>query len=460
MADTPQKILFVSLNHPAVRPGGAEGYALDVYRTLNDSDDFEPIFLARAGPPVSHNAQPHAGPPFAAVNRDPNQYFFYTDLNGFDWLNGRLYDRTVLTRFYRDFLLAHKPDIVHFQHTLFMGYDIIRVTRNALPRAAIVYTLHEYLPICHRNGQMVRAKASELCQEESPRRCNECFPTISQEAFFARKRFIQSHLSLVDYFITPTQYALERFVDWGIPRSKIQAEPYGYLAGDEAAQLQSEDSEEPAPKRNRFGFFGQLTAYKGVDVMLKAMKLLGDDFDGHLWIYGANLDVQPEAFRDEVTSLLEQVDEKVTVGGEYVHSEVGKVMAKIDWVLVPSIWSETGPLVVWEAFQYKRPVICSDIGGMAEKVEHGVSGLHFSRNDPESLAQVMLDASREPELWRKLSDGVPRPYSMSDHVGVLRGIYRKAAAMRQRADGRSPLAKHSEHLARSREASPEVVRSE
>jgi glycosyltransferase involved in cell wall biosynthesis len=460
MADTPQKILFVSLNHPAVRPGGAEGYALDVHRTLTDSDDFEPIFLARAGPPVSHNAQPHAGPPFAAVNRDPNQYFFYTDLDGFDWLNGRLYNRTVLTRFYRDFLLAHKPDIVHFQHTLFMGYDIIRVTRNALPRAAIVYTLHEYLPICHRNGQMVRTKANELCQEESPRRCNECFPTISQEAFFARKRFIQSHLSLVDYFITPTEYALERFVEWGIPRSKIQAEPYGYVAGDEPPLALSEDAYGSGRKRNRFGFFGQLTAFKGVDVLLNAMRMLGDDFDGHLWIYGANLDVQPKEFRDQVASLVEEVGDKVTVVGEYLPSEVGNVMAKIDWVVVPSIWSETGPLVVWEAFQYKRPVICSDIGGMAEKVIDGISGLHFSRNDPEGLAQVMLEAAGEPELWTKLSSRVPRPYSMSDHVDVLRAIYRKAAAMRQRADARSPLAKHSEYLARSREAFPEVVLSE
>ena len=58
-------------------------------------------------------------------------------------------------------------------------------------------------------------------------------------------------------------------------------------------------------------------------------------------------------------------------------------MARIDWVVVPSIWWETGPLVVMEAFQYGRPVICSDIGGMSEKVTDGVNGLHFRRRDPD-----------------------------------------------------------------------------
>ena len=52
-------------------------------------------------------------------------------------------------------------------------------------------------------------------------------------------------------------------------------------------------------------------------------------------------------------------------------------------MVVPSIWWETGPLVVLEAFQHGRPVICSDIGGMAEKVTDGVNGLHFRTRDAE-----------------------------------------------------------------------------
>ncbi len=38
--------------------------------------------------------------------------------------------------------------------------------------------------------------------------------------------------------------------------------------------------------RNRFAFFGQLNPYKGADVLLRAMDILGEDFDGELRIYG------------------------------------------------------------------------------------------------------------------------------------------------------------------------------
>jgi hypothetical protein len=212
------KVLIISHNHPAVRPGGAEGIALQVYEGVRDDGEFDAIFLARSGPPVSTASRYHEGRPITLVNDDPNQYFFYTDMTDYDWIYGRSPHKLALTRFYRDFLLAHKPDIVHFQHTMFLGYDILRVTRNTLPDAPIVYTLHEYLPICHHNGQLVRTGSFELCEEPSPRRCHECFPEVSQQTFFMRKRFIQSHLSLVDFFITPSAYSLERYVDWGIPR--------------------------------------------------------------------------------------------------------------------------------------------------------------------------------------------------------------------------------------------------
>ena len=44
------KILFVSHNHPEIRPGGAEGYALEVYEGMREAGEFEPVLLARSGP--------------------------------------------------------------------------------------------------------------------------------------------------------------------------------------------------------------------------------------------------------------------------------------------------------------------------------------------------------------------------------------------------------------------------
>jgi hypothetical protein len=207
-----KKVLYVLHNHPAVMPGGAETYALELYRAMRDSGPYDTILLARTGPPVSRSGRVHEGTLLEPVGEDPGQYFFHTDIEEYDWFLSTSGNKAVYTRFYRDFLRAFRPDVVHFQHTLFLGYDILRETRRTLPDAAIVYTLHEYLPICHNNGQMFRT-TSEPCMGASPRRCHECFPDVSPQQFFLRERFIKSHLSVVDKFIAPSHFLRERYIE-------------------------------------------------------------------------------------------------------------------------------------------------------------------------------------------------------------------------------------------------------
>ncbi len=411
------KVLFVCHNHPAIRPGGAEGYAMDLYEAIRAAGEFEPYFLARVDNEQREALSYHESTPITGVAGDPNQYFLFTDLSDWDWLFGRYQDKTPLVPFYRDFLDTLRPDIVHFQHTVFIGYDALRITRNTLPDAPIVYMLHEYMPICLRNGQMVRVHGDDVCTRSSPRRCHECYPNISMPHHFMRERFVKSQLSLVDLFLTPSAYARERYIDWGVAPDRIRAVEHGLRP-----VVRVEESGEDRP-RNRFAFFGQLTPTKGADVFLEAIRRLGDDFDGHVWFHGANLEFQPTDFRRKLEGLLEATAGKVTLSGAYDHAELARLMHPIDWVVVPSIWWETGPLVVPEAFLHGRPVICSDIGGMSERVTDGVNGMHFHRADPDSLAEAMLRASGTPGLWETMKAAVPPVQTMEAHAELISGMY-------------------------------------
>jgi glycosyltransferase involved in cell wall biosynthesis len=427
-------ILYIVHNHPSVRPGGAEGYALELYEGMRATNEFHPVLLAKTGPPVSNTSQIHGGVPFGHVNGDPNQYFLYTN-NGFDWFYGVLKNKEIITFHFRQFLEAIRPDVVHFQHTLFFGYDMVREVRNVLPSCAIVYTLQEFLPICHRDGQMLRNADNTPCLDSSPLRCHECFPQYSPQDFFMRRKFIQSQLSLVDRFIAPSRFLLERYVDWGIPRDKILFEEYGRHPMVSAKPQQQERV------HNRLAFFGQISPYKGVDVLLEAMRLLDDSGERagdleiaaernipkesrpHLHLYGANLDVQEPAFQTRVRTLLEQTRRNVTFAGRYKLSQQAALMSDADWVIVPSIWWENSPLVIQEAFGHQRPVICSDIGGMAEKVTDGVNGLHFRAGDSRSLAQTIQRAVTTPGLWESLQKGIPQVHSMEQHLEIIKSIY-------------------------------------
>ncbi len=417
-----KKILYVVHTHPAIRPGGAEVYALRLYDAMRSSPDYEPIVLTRNGPPQTM-AYGHPDAPITMIVDDPDQSSLETDARNYDWFFGTLPEKPVLTKHYRDYLLMHKPEIVHFHHTLYMGWDMVRLTRSVLPDAAIVFTLHEYLAICHRDGQMVRTTGDELCSESSPRRCHECFPDIPPREFLLRTLFIQSHLSEVDLFVSPSRFLRDRYIDWGIPPDRIVWEDNGAppLELDEAPSNGAVERSGPT----RLGFFGQFSHYKGVNVLLAAMQILAArDPSVHLWLHGANLDMQPQDFQDDFNALVDGA-QNVTLVGRYRPEEIATLMAGIDYVVLPSLWWENAPLVIPEAFGMGRPVICSGIGGMAEKVEHGVSGLHFRVNDPLSLAEAILEASK-PGTWERLHAGIPALHSMDEHVRNLTRLYDEA----------------------------------
>jgi glycosyltransferase involved in cell wall biosynthesis len=426
------RVLYVCHNHPAVRPGGAEGYALALHRTMRSSPGWESVFLAHAGPPLSPVRRYHDGALLALDERFPDEYYCHNEFANFDTFHGWNTDKELWT-YLRDFLQAYRPDVVHFQHTLFFGYDMIREVRNTLPDAAILYTLHDFIPICNQHGQMVRPhNDDELCTHSSTRRCHECFPNHSPQAFFMRKRYVQAMFELVDLFLAPSQFLRQRYIDWGIPTERIRFEENGcahQIPVDSSTDVQGQRP------RNRLGYFGQLNRFKGIHVLLEAMRLLANDrADAHLWIHGANLDLQAPEFQRQVADLLAECKNNVTLVGRYLPDALPRLMADVDWVVVPSIWWENSPLVIQEAFLHGRPVISSDIGGMAEKVTDGVDGLHFRARDALSLAETIRRATTTPDLWQSLRKGIPDVYRMEAHVATLSQLYSDLMALKRRPE--------------------------
>jgi glycosyltransferase involved in cell wall biosynthesis len=145
--------------------------------------------------------------------------------------------------------------------------------------------------------------------------------------------------------------------------------------------------------------------------------------DIHLRLHGANLDQQTDEFQDNFAALLERAEANVTLVGSYHPSDLPLLMRDVDWVVVSSRWWENSPLVIQEAFMQRRPVICSGIGGMAEKVTHDVNGLHFNVGDVDSMAAAIERAASEPGLWERLREGIPDILTVDDHIANLTQWY-------------------------------------
>jgi glycosyltransferase involved in cell wall biosynthesis len=114
-------------------------------------------------------------------------------------------------------------------------------------------------------------------------------------------------------------------------------------------------------------------------------------------------------------------------------------MSTVDWTVVPSIWWENSPLVIQESFASSVPVICSDIGGMAEKVRDGIDGLHFRVNDPRDLARVIATVVTTKGLRDKLVGGIRPPPSVADTAKLHLSLYERLLSARAGAAQRAAV---------------------
>ncbi len=125
-------------------------------------------------------------------------------------------------------------------------------------------------------------------------------------------------------------------------------------------------------------------------------------------IYG-DYSNQPAEYQTDVLGALADATPNVVYHGRYENADVARLMSRVDAVIVPSIWWENSPVVIQESFSCGKPVICSNIGGMAEKVRDGLDGLHFEAGRPKHLAAVLAGLAGQPEMLDRLSATVARP---------------------------------------------------
>ena len=98
---------------------------------------------------------------------------------------------------------------------------------------------------------------------------------------------------------------------------------------------------------------------------------------------------------------------------------------------MPSIWWENAPLVIEEARAAGRPVICSGIGGMAERVADGVDGLHVPPGDAAALAETMRAADRpraSGAAWRGRAAPADHVAFVDAHLALYRALLARVPA--------------------------------
>jgi len=393
-ANESPRIAVVAHSHPSLTKGGAEIAAFTLYNGLRAAG-CEAIFIAACADESRGKLSLGSDNEYAVfVRGDLFEHFFQL---------GSAQVGEELERILR----ARGIHVVNFHHFTNLGVGALRRIR-ALPDLKMAFTIHEFLAICHNHGQMVTTVGQRLCERESIGACAGCFPSMTRQDFVFRKKMFLETLRAFDVLIAPSIFLAERFCEWGLERDRFSVIENGL------AHLPIVSASQNADKRGAwtFGFFGQINPFKGVDVVIDAAELLHKSSVANVKIrLHGNLIGQSEQFvarfREACASgLVEYV-------GPYDNHSVARLMADCDYVLTPSRWWENSPVVIQEAFAVGCPVLCSGVGGMAEKVKDGVSGKHFRLGDAADLARCMIEAASE-DTYFQLIEGLPKPFDATE----------------------------------------------
>lgn len=242
---------------------------------------------------------------------------------------------------------AWGPDVVHVQDSL--PHDLRLAIAAGLPRRRYALTVHDPAPHPGDSGPSARIRAV--------------------------RRALRRRATLV--FVHSAALAEELRAS-GQVRGAVEVVPHGF----EPAAVR------PLPESPSLLFFGRISRYKGLDVLLDAMASVWERRpETTLTIAGAG-DLPPH---DALA------DPRVALRAEYVpEAELPALFAAASCVVLPYRQaSQSG--VGSEAKRFGRPVVATSVGGLPELVG-SECGLLVPPEDPRELATAILAVIETPDL--------------------------------------------------------------
>jgi glycosyltransferase involved in cell wall biosynthesis len=179
----------------------------------------------------------------------------------------------------------------------------------------------------------------------------------------------------------------------GVPAERVRVIP------NWACQPMEEASVPDIPARGTptLVHVARLHVQKGQDVLLEAFRRIRHEYPSAvLWIVGEG---------PEETSLRRRAGAGVVFLG--YRRDVRCLLRAADLFVLSSRW-EGQPLSMLEAMAEGLPVVVTSVGGIAEVIEHGVSGVIVPPDDAAALADAVVRCLRDPDRTRLLGEAANR----------------------------------------------------
>jgi glycosyltransferase involved in cell wall biosynthesis len=316
-----------------------------------------------------------------------------------------------------------QPHIVHVHSWLL--YSLLPLLPSAKTR--LVVWLHDYGFVCPKVGYVHRGR---VCTGPGYTKCLSC----SSEQYGAPKAFalttglaaMKPWSGRVDRYVANSRFVADASAPL-VARRGQRIDVIPPFVPDEA--FQPARGPRPAfvpPVGDYLMFAGALGPHKGVDVLLEAWSGLRNR--PPLVLAGIRRFDTPTSFPPGVIVTDDVLPREEVLRGW------GHCLAAV----VPSVWPEPFGLVAAEAMAAGKPVVASAVGGLAELVQDGVTGIHVPPGDAPALRNALERIVADAPLRARLgAAGRERAiaYSSDVVVGAWEQVFNDVLETRTRGSG-------------------------
>jgi glycosyltransferase involved in cell wall biosynthesis len=309
---------------------------------------------------------------------DRNEEFFADNV---DFSSNEMWPTKILRFFYYAkaakklalLLEKEKPDIAHLHNiSHYLTPSILKPLKDR--KIPIVQTLHDYQLICPNYHLYANGTICERCKKHKYYNAviQKCVAGSLVKSKMAATElymqwFFRFYKEKIDLFLSPSNFLKDKIREWGVKQPVVVL--------NNGLNLDNfSPNYEPG---NYVVCVSQLSREKGIMTLIKAMrkipeiklKLIGDG-------------PQKKEIKEYIKK--KQIRNVEYLGSKY-DKELRDLVAGSRFSIFPSENYENYPMVVIEAMALGKPVLGSEIGGVAELISSNVTGWHFLSGNIRSL---------------------------------------------------------------------------
>ena len=244
----------------------------------------------------------------------------------------------------------------------------------------------------------------------------------------------QYSLDHADFVVAVSRQVQQELETGGVACDRVST----VYSGVDLAELSNQATEEAV--RARYGISSEalllgtvanLLPLKGYEVMLRALpSVLAEVPHIHYLIVGAG----GAAYTEHLKTLSVELGVADHVHFAGFQDPVHPYLAAMDVYVHPSLKEAFG-LAVAEAMAMGKPVVASQVGGIPEVVENGVTGILAPPGDFNALAAALRTLLKDPEKRQQMGEAgrrrVLERFRLEQSVSVVEKLYRELLAGRK-----------------------------